>query len=216
MKTRIDFVTNSSSSSFIIACNKIPSDMYEAAEVWFGNKKGFIGPLIIEGLFNGLKEFKLDLTKLLEDAKTYNISRYGYYDNEDEISSERIVLQGFASEFTNEEEYGRSYFLSPDSPTRFKVFEKEELKKLMDKYPDAKREWDLPYEERKKIEEAWYKKPEVKERFINTVQEFVNRFEGFEFFMHGEFADEEGELGAELEHGDHWGKFPEIIRFSHH
>lgn len=211
-KFRQDFVTNSSSSSFIIACNKIPSDMHEAAEIWFGDQKDYIGPIIIQGLFNGLSEFKVDFDKLLDKAKNDKLSRYDYGDS----SSEDTIISELFSNFSFEEEYGPGWCYDSRNPTAFKKYEEQENQKLLKKFPEAKNIYQIPYSERASIEDAWYKKPKVRARFVEKVQDFIDTFKGFDCLMTGSFADEDGELGSELEHGSHWDRFPEMIRFSHH
>jgi hypothetical protein len=75
-------------------------------------------------------------------------------------------------------------------------------------------EYDLPLKSRLNVMDKWYAKPEVKERFIQHVQWFCNDFKEYPVIMEGEFGDDVD--NGIIENGDHWDRFPQCKRFSHH
>ena len=215
MKTRSGFVSNSSSSSFIIGCKSIPKTVEEAGEIWFGETKEFVAPVIIQGLFDGLKEFSLDFDKLLEMSKTYS---FKWDDNKDiEQCNERSILDELSQIFKYEQEYsnygcGKTLF----EKNMDKIFKKEQ--KLN---PELKSLYNIPWEVRQQWEADWYEQKEVREEFIKSVESFIRLIKGYNkdkmgVFMMGEFSDNEGALQSQLEHGEHWDFFPSHERFSHH
>lgn len=217
MKTRSSFVANSSSSSFIIGCSKLPTTVEEAGDIWFGSAKDYVAPIILQSLFEDLKQVFIDFDLLLEKAKKH---RYDKRFAEEKSIEDTIVSELF-SNFSYREEYngGWSYGNYRQNP-----FEEYLTKQILKKFPESggnKYHSSVDYKKRNQIVAGWYKKKEVKEAFLREVESFIRDIKGYReepntVFMTGEFSDGDGELGSELEHGSHWDKFTAFVRFSHH
>lgn len=227
MKTRQSFVANSSSSSFIIGCKAVPSTVEEAGTIWFGNKSRFIAPVILEALFAELKVVDINLDSLLNKAKSiYNINKFWHMVPKDEdcdiTCEEWKLIYALSYKFHNEELYGRENYYSSNEPTELEMYIDEKVNKLIEtEYPTAKNKYEIPWLVRQKIEDNWFRRKSVKELFIKEIEYFISTIQGYSkdkntVFMTGIFADEDGPLGCECEHGSHWEKFPSYVRFSNH
>ncbi|MFA7287432.1 MAG: hypothetical protein WC055_00985 [Melioribacteraceae bacterium] len=201
MKSRNFFVSNSSSSSFIIGVNKIPETPEEAADVWFGDKQDSVSISVLRGIFEGLKEFPLDLEKLKESAENKPWEEISGYDEDN-------VLSELASNFYYSEEYGSGNgFFYSSRPTPMKQWADNEITKRKIKQDD--------YSAKYKVEKEWFDLPEVRVRFVKIVDEFISEFKEYKLFMVGEFGDDT-ELGREIEHDFNWEKYFTYRQFSHH
>jgi len=227
MKRRQAFVANSSSSSFLISVDRIPMCLEEAGEVFFGDQKDFFAPVIIEGLYDGLKEFPLDFNKLLTYAETLKQingvnEQFPYNDDEHNLfDNEAYILSQLSSNFQYEEEYGCKEYLRSDEPSKFEQYRDKWLGKLRDKkYPEMKNLHQIPWHEKRLIEERYFRLKHVRSSWVEYVYVFIKEMQGYRqvkntIFMYGNFSDETN-LGSRLEHGDHWEIFSSKIRFSHH
>ena len=213
MKTRSSFVANSSSSSFIIGCSKLPESVEDASEVWFGSKKDYVAPIVVRNLFTTLKEYKIDLDKMLEIAK----STKSIYWDDHELNNDNIENE-ILSEIASNLRYSKSYSSGYGRVTELEELIEKSNKKIEKKYPNT--EWfNIPYsvinKTHEKVERKYYMREDILEQFVDEVEWFVNKFKKYPVLMEGEFEDDT-EIGAECEHGDHWNKFPEYEKFSHH
>lgn len=206
MKTRQGFVSNSSSSSFIIGVDKIPYSVEEAVDVWFKEDKDRVSVAVQSEMFNVLKEMKIDLKRLRElaDLKWAEIKALDNY--EEDQAGEGIILGELSSEFYYKEEYSSGSWSSRNS-SPIESWVNEEMEKRGFKKDD--------YRERYLIKNEWFDLPEVKEKFIQYVEKFITHFEKYKLFMIGEFCDDTS-LGSEIEHDFNWEGFFTYQRFSHH
>ena len=229
MKIRNSFVANSSSSSFIIGCSKVPESVDEAGTIWFGKKVGSVAPDVTSYIFNKIKEFKLDFDKMLEIVSTTNLIDLWH----ESTCNEEIILREIFNDFWCSVRYSRGWNKDSNYEKELKKAEDIFLKKYdvkcsYDLYEKFRTEPDSKIsDEGKKVnekfiklqndfEKKWFDKPEVKDAFIKLVEKFIDSFNKYNTLMYGECADEDGEIGFMAEHGDHWKIVPKYRKFSHH
>jgi hypothetical protein len=212
MKRRKGFVTNSSSTSFIISCKSIPTSIEEAKEIWFGEHAKYVNEDIIDFLFRNLKEYKIDLKKVIEIAESKTWAHINDYRREEiEFSEEYDFLNEIASSFEFEEIYNdeNGYYSSPNKNSFHQWMDKEYKKLKVDGRT-------LEYKKRKSLENKWFNRKEVRERFIIYVKEHVYSLDNYPVCMQVEVGNEDGEIGSEIEYYFNWERFPGHVRFSHH
>jgi hypothetical protein len=212
MKRKKTFVTNSSSTSFIIGCSKIPSSTEEAKEIWFGDKATSVSEEVLKFFFQNFEEYKIDFDKVLELAKTKPWSDiHSYSDNENELN-ERVFLSEVASKFaypeTHENDGPGCWSSSKKNP--FEQYMEVEYEKL-----NVKNKYDIPWSKRQKLEDAWFEQKEVRDRFILAVESMINKINKQPIHMQTVVGDDSSFTG-EIEHNFSWSLFPEHVRFSHH
>jgi hypothetical protein len=194
MKIRNGFVSNSSSSSFIIGCKRVPNLQDEALNIWFGIKQGLIAPDIFYNIFNNMKEIKATREETLASVEETTGERIFDGDNWNQT-----ICEEFHNDLWFHEIYGNNYNRG-GSP---------EYQAFASQYPDSLglSSW--------KIQELYFRTEGYKEKLRKKINEFFDKFEGY-VMMQAEFSDNDGELGSETEHGSHWRYFPVYQQFSHH
>lgn len=214
MKIRNSFVANSSSSSFIIGCDKIPNSVEEAADIWFGDTKDFVAPIIIKGLFDEFKPIQIDFDKLKEKASS--LKSLNWEDSKFDNSTEEIILREIKNNHYWDHKYGNDYSWSEKTKLQKKIDVAKErvIKKNKDKnFNEYSNEF---WKAEERIEKKYFSDKKVIDDYICMVDNFIREFKHYNIIMAGEFADDSGKLGSELEHGDHWNKFKSVERYSHH
>lgn len=208
MKRRNGFVSNSSSSSFIIGVKKEPQTFEESLEIFFGDKKDDVAINIQKGMYRELKKFPLDFKKMRELAEE-KWGKYGYDD--DDSTNEKTILNELKSDFEYNEKYHRtasgiSYWSSAEKTEFDKWVEKEIEKRGIDKD-----NWNEKY----KLQNEYFDQPKIKKEFLEVLDEFINDFKDFSVIMQGEFSDDY-ETGCDIEHNFAWDRYFTFRRFSHH
>jgi len=195
MKVRNGFVSNSSSSSFIIGCSEIPKTLGDSMNIWFGDKQRSVSPDIIENLFEDLKEIKATR----EDTLTFADNLDFGYDERLSDWNKQIAYEIF-NDLSFSEMYGGRWDGSWSGVETYKDF--------CSQYPRNQ------FPNRWEIDQLFYETPYFKNKLKEKINEFFDKFEGY-LMMQAEFGDD-GDLGSRIEHGDHWELFPVTVRFSHH
>lgn len=223
MKIRNSFVANSSSSSFIIGLDRMPTDAIDAAEVYFGDKKGFVGSAITDYMYSSFRQIPIDFNKMFGLLESKSISEFENYDYDDTRPFEEQILDEFLSQYTYKAKNDFKGYWSSAEKTRYEIFEENELHKWVlsmgfEDYADMELSktvsWGEIWEKKKHIEDDWFKLPENAEALKAALQKFVDKFKDYPVIMQAEFSDD-SILGGECEHGDHWAYITNH-RFSHH
>jgi len=199
MKIRAGHVSNSSSSSFIIATDK-PLDSVEAIKEQVfhnagSNTEGWVSgeywddPFRIEDLCEGFKqgiceEYETECWN--EEKGEYEEKNYSINTIEDILNCEELMIEiGWRQIYSNQ--------------------------KLNQDYYDNLPAWNN-HEACEKYEIKW------NQIALNLAKEYMEKqrpkFEG-KHIVYAVFADEDGRLGCQLEHGSHWHNVANI-RISHH
>jgi hypothetical protein len=206
MKLKLSFVTNSSSAGFIISCNAIPRSIEEAKQIWFGDKDvSDISDDVMLFLYTNMNEYKIDLNKVLELAKTKKWKNINYTK-----TNEHCFLSEIASEFEYKEEYYHNdEVCSIERKNPFQEYMAGEYEKL------GVDEYDLSWNKKLQLQNKWYTKREVRSRFILLVESIVERLNKQQVQMQIEVGDET-EFTGNIEHDFDWNLFPGHVIFSHH
>lgn len=216
MKVRQAFVANSSSSSFLIGCNTVPTTIDTARKEFFSYGGEFVCDAVVQHMIENMKPYKLGLNfnLLLEMAKTKKWKDINNYNQN--TTSVEVILLWLAQNFDYSEKYNKcdNYLIYNCPFTPFETWVSAEEDKLVKKL-GVKARWDIPYKYREKIKNRWFDKKKVKEAFVQDVEWFCNDFSKYEILMYGEFSDDTN-IGSEVEHGGHWEKTRAFRRFSHH
>lgn len=201
-KIRNGFVSNSSSSSFIIALDKPISKPSDVMKMIFSGKS---------------RKDKLDY---LSFSVTYGDMADKIYDScHNFFSDVNDIIHKKVIDWNGEEiELGYEYFIDffSDYYKMHVEFDKKfpELKKGYDKYwknrnPDSKK-----YIKYYRAYEDAFKKFEY-DKIVPKIEEWFNKNKGRIFYIF-EFSDNgEGELGIVMEHGEIFKNVPHIIRSNH-
>jgi len=190
MKLRTGFVSNSSSSSFIVGFKKRPQSVEEVHELLFGKEPSVIEvynyglPTMVaaEQVFNDIqKQQPATETQIKEDAGHGYFPGYPSYDyNADEPS--RILEKEFNTKFPKEHIY--------DAPEKLSCDEARELGRRIREAREL--EWDA---EEKLRQEAL-------DKYVKSI---LSKYAGLEVYLF-EYADDGGQ--CVMEHGDIFHNLP--------
>ena len=190
MKIRNGFVSNSSSSSFVVAFDKIPETCEELRNIMFPDKEQ-----IIVDFYDHCSVDEV-VQQVLADIKAQEPT------SEDEIKDE--ISSGH---YTGHPDYNQTD--GPIDAYRDKFYKKFGYGTKWSKHPDwEKREREISQECRKEYDEVC-RKAELK-----YYEEIKEQFEG-KICLTFHYGDNDGSFFAIMEHGDIFCRLPHI-RISHH
>lgn len=194
-KIRHGFVSNSSSSSFIIGCSKIPTTIEEAKEIWFDGED--ISERFLTFMFKHLKEIDLDINKILDFVDSDD--SFDPWKDED---NPEFWAWNFCRELKEllifHEEYMYDYDTGEQGSKEFRDF--------------VGKDWDN-YQERYNAEQRYFNSKIFKEKLIEFISEVVDEFKECNHFMQVEVSDD---FNGDIEYSDEWKMFQKWICFSHH
>ena len=201
MKIRSGFVSNSSSSSFVVAFDKKPTNSYEVLEVLFpldpitGRGEGKVANPYGEGGVDALSAATI-VWEQMKDQKPM---------------TKKQILEEIRSGYF--EGYPDRDFSVDDEPDQMRKEYKEKTGKDIND-EDADPEW------KKKWNAAWKKRWDEENKKIDAAakelldREYSKKFKGKKCFRFS-FSDNDGSVFATLEHGDTFNCLP-FLRISHH
>jgi len=215
MKIRSGFVANSSSSSFIVTCSKVPENHHEAREILFGERKKWIPEIVSKFIFSELRTFEFDPEKVKELLTLYSFTDLDHCSNVKLPECNEIdFIKECHSEFWYQETFGETLingFCIPSNTYSWleDEFSVEEIVKMK-------------YEEKERHFETYFALEETNERFKNFVEsklwDLTSTYPQIEnpVFMQCEIEDH-SEIGSEVEHNStYWEKMHGYVRFNHH
>lgn len=203
MKTRNGFVSNSSSSSFLVALPKGIDSIQELNELLFKYRETITCPYDDEQTFSRDQLSEVILSDLRKD-RTKN-----------KTDSQETIISDLSSRYFGNDYYG----FSQDPP-----FNYEGDKKIGNINKEADELFSKAYKEQDKEKSnalkdkanALYRSVEKisREFAVKDYQQFVNNNKDKEICLFS-FSDNEGDLQSLLEHGDTFRAIPHIT-MSHH
>jgi len=198
MKIRNGFISNSSSSSFIVAFDKKPTHAYELMEILFPENKN--NEQI--GVNSPYEAFSID-------PMSASTIIWNQLENQNPLNKSEILEKINSGWFDGHPEY--DIYNKPELKHISDQYTKETGKNIFDK--DADEKWVKKYNDASnKIREEYIK--EVKnaaKKLFDTKWEIFKNKKCFLFT----FSDNDGEIFSTLEHGDTFRNVPNI-RISYH
>lgn len=208
MKIRSGFVANSSSSSFILGCDSIPSNYLEAGLMWFGENA--VDHEALRHMFEEFKPIQIDFDRML--SRTIN-EKFSELTNCIEIEDDPDF--NLTDSLLSEILYNIHFYQKYTGECEFRRFESKQIHKFF-AATDID-ENDMSWEDRSKlydnIKDAYYE--DKKQLLIDGIQKFIDTFKGCNVLMSAEFGDHT-HYGSLCEQGDHWDNCKNVWRFSHH
>jgi len=193
MKIRDGFVSNSSSSSFVVALDKCPESEEELEHMLFKDDKTHL-----ESPFHAYIEGgQVTWTSMYVAETLFNTTQVKASDD----NIKKAISESFDTNITN--------MKFPRSPAFPDIRYEYELWKDEKKYEKEIKEY------RKKQTEAWHKYDKEHNLWVaKCMKTIAKKFKNKHVVVFS-FSDNDGTFSAALEHGDVFEKVP-FIRFSHH
>lgn len=220
MKIRQGFVSNSSSSSFIVVWDKQPTSVDEVKKILFGNAElqsyyDYTIPTdkLAKIVFNDTTEMDL------EQLKEYISETYQLWESQGKYS---WYSTGYKADPSLLKEY-EDWYIKTHQRVEFleKKLEKETTKETRKKKLSRvlneeveESEWDRLNNERIELQQQLWSSDKMDKLINDSVEKFLKDNEG-KFISHYEYSDNEGEVNCTLEHGGTFDNL-EHIRISHH
>lgn len=208
MKTRKGFVSNSSSSSFIVGFDKVPETSDDLGKMMFSTNQGILIteycgemliPDIIERVFNDLKNATpLTETEIVEEIKSGHFDGApSFWENVERNNNTREIEKEFCDLYNKDlsNPHKKIHSMNEDCSYNHPKY-KEYLKRWND-------EWNRIHEIEQKIWNA------AAIKYFNSVK---HKFQGRKNYKF-EYSDNSGE--ETLEHGNIFRRLPHI-QISHH
>jgi len=225
MKIRNGFVSNSSSSSFLVVWDKKPQSIKEVKEILFGNSKYHYyydyqetTDRLSEIIFDDTEEASIEQIK---DEYTPYYSYWGdkgtWYGKGFKIDNEDMVKYEILAENEhNLREQHRKFISSFTSAERLEFERKIKLNKVLENtyvLTTREKEWESSEEFLNKIETLRDTMNNLENDMSEkSAQKYLDKHKG-KFISYYEYADDGGQ--SILEHGEVFSNL-EHTRFSHH
>ena len=205
MKMRLGFVSNSSSSSFLVGLKSKPNSKGELRDLMFGDLDGSISyydyemPIdkVVDRVFDDLKDSQpLATNDIIEEIDSGYFPGYPEYGNRDRKESDKVAREFIelfdATKAMKGKKIQTIYCEDAKAHPRYEEY-MEKLRLILDREYKAQKQESLA----------------AAKRYYNSIK---HTFDGMEVYRL-EYADDGGE--ALLEHGDIFERIPHVV-ISHH
>ena len=198
MKTRQGFVSNSSSSSFVVAIPKVPTS----------NKE------VREGLFFEAGTEMLDMKQLMFGEE---LTIYGPYDDNQQNPFDTQVIADIVKKDMDEQTPNSVEAIADELSNFDERYGDENVEGMMDDV-SATEEYDYA-SQRNMTDDQRRDYWDERERLSNQrgrvlAEKFLKKNKNCDVYVFS-YADEDGDLGSMMEHGDIFRNFKHV-RISHH
>jgi len=219
MKIRTGFVSNSSSSSFLVAWDKKPESVEEVCEILFGNSSlhsyyddTFPTIELAEVIFN-------DTTEASKDAIYDEVSMsYSYWDGtwyDKGYKADSKLMEEYAKKADKikaDYEYYDKLINSYTDDEKKRALRQKKLERVNEvesELTDREKEYLIIKDKYEKAQKLYYRHDDAKNLVDDSMKKFMDDF-GDKYICRYEFSDNDGAKFSCLEHSgvfdriDHW------------